>query len=117
MPLVTAALHPPAAAIAEVHATDKLRTNDLRALRGIKLHKDELHSSKQQGAIALKAHVVSVCFEYFSCFIDMLQRFRMNVAKVDRDVAYVAMVVHLCWKHLFLMFYLFFQMYIASVFI
>jgi hypothetical protein len=34
--------------------------------------------------------------------------FHMDDAKVDRDVAYVAMVVHLCCKHLLLMFHLFF---------
>ena len=33
----------------------------------------------------------------------------MDVAKVDRGVAYVAMVVHVCCKRLFLMFYLFFR--------
>jgi hypothetical protein len=44
-------------------------------------------------------------------------RICMNVAKVDRDVAYVVMVIHVCCKHLFLMFYLFFQTYIANVFI
>ena len=38
----------------------------------------------------------------------MLQLFRMDVAKVDRDVAYVAMVVHVCCKLLFPMFDLFF---------
>jgi hypothetical protein len=43
--------------------------------------------------------------------------FRMDIAKVDRDVAYVARVVHVCCKHLFPMFHLFFQMYVASVFI
>jgi hypothetical protein len=30
----------------------------------------------------------------------MLQVFQMNVAKVDRDVAYIAMVVHVCCKGL-----------------
>ena len=33
----------------------------------------------------------------------------MDVAKVDRDVAYVGMVVHVCCKLLFSMFYLFFR--------
>ena len=33
----------------------------------------------------------------------------MVVAKVDRDIAYVAMVVHVCCKLLFPMFHLFFQ--------
>ena len=47
----------------------------------------------------------------------MLQVFHMDIAKVDRDVAYVAMVVHLCCKCLFPMFHMFFQMYVASVFI
>jgi hypothetical protein len=47
----------------------------------------------------------------------MLQVFYMNVAKVDRDVAYVSMVVHVCCKLLFPMFHLFFQKYVVSVFI
>jgi hypothetical protein len=40
--------------------------------------------------LRLKAHVASVCFKCFRC---MLQVFYMGVAKVDRNVAYVAMVV------------------------
>jgi hypothetical protein len=47
----------------------------------------------------------------------MLQVFRMDIAKVDRNVAYVAMAVHVCYKRLFPMFHLFFQTYVASVFI
>ena len=43
--------------------------------------------------------------------------FHMDVAKVDRDIVYVAMVVHICCKRLFPMFYLFFQTYVARVFI
>ena len=39
----------------------------------------------------------------------MLQMFHTDVAKVDRDVAHVAMVVHVCCKLLFLMFHLFFS--------
>ena len=35
--------------------------------------------------------------------------FYTDVAKVDRDIAYVAMVVHVCCKLLFPMFHLFFQ--------
>jgi hypothetical protein len=35
--------------------------------------------------------------------------FRVNVAKVDHDIAYVAMVVHICCKRLFPMFHLFFR--------
>jgi hypothetical protein len=40
----------------------------------------------------------------------------MDVAKVDYDVAYVAMVIHLCCKRLSPMFHLFFQTYVSSVF-
>jgi hypothetical protein len=43
--------------------------------------------------------------------------FYMNVAKIDQDVLYVAMVVHLCCKRLFQMFHQFFQTYVGSVFI
>ena len=115
-PPVAAALHPPAAATTEV------RTGDLCALRGNELrapvssHNDELHSSKQQGdsALALKPHVTSVCF---ICLRGMLQGFRMNVAKVDRDVACVATVIHVCCKRLFSMLYPFFQTYVVNVFI
>ena len=47
-------------------------------------------------------------FECFRCFSGMLQVFQMDVAKLDRDVAYIAMVVHVCCKDLFPMFHLFF---------
>jgi hypothetical protein len=43
--------------------------------------------------------------------------FHANVAKVDQDIAYVAMVVRVCCKLLFLMFRPFFQTYVLSVFI
>jgi hypothetical protein len=49
----------------------------------------------------------ALCFKCFRCFIGMLQVFHMDVAKVDRDVAYVAMVVDVCCKLLLLMFHLF----------
>ena len=107
-------LAPPVVAIAEIHATNELRTGDLRVLcgielrAGVELHNDKLHSSKQQGDIALKAHVASVCFKCFSYFRDMLQGFRMDVAKVDRDIAYVAVVAHVYCKCLFPMLHLFF---------
>ena len=39
----------------------------------------------------------------------MLQVFHMNVAIVDRDVAYVTMAKHVCCKPLFQIFYLFFS--------
>jgi hypothetical protein len=60
-----------------------------------------LHSSKQQIDVAVETHIASVCFKCFICFRDMLQVFHMDVAKLDRDVAYVAMVVHVCCKRLF----------------
>ena len=41
--------------------------------------------------------------------------FRNGFAKVDRDVAYVAMVMHVCFKCMFKMFHLY-QTYVASVF-
>jgi hypothetical protein len=43
--------------------------------------------------------------------------FRMNVAKVDQDVAYVAIGVHLCCKHLSPMFHLFFRYLLQVCFI
>jgi hypothetical protein len=61
----------------------------------------------------LKTHVISVCF---MCFIGTLQLFHADVAKVDQDVAYVAMVVHVCCKGLSPMFHLCFRMDVASVF-
>jgi len=54
-------------------------------------------------------HVVSLCFRYFICFIDMFQMFHKDVAKVDRDVAYVTMVVHICCKLMFQCFICFFR--------
>jgi hypothetical protein len=64
---------------------------------------------KQQGDVALKGHVASLCFERFRCFIGMLQVFHMYVVKVDRDIAYVTMVVHVCCKILFPVFHRFFS--------
>jgi len=45
----------------------------------------------------------------FRCFVGMFQVFHGNIAKVDRDVAYIAMIVHICCKCLFPMFDLFFS--------
>jgi hypothetical protein len=97
------------------HRPTRCATADLCTV--VELHNDELYSSEQQGDIALKAHIASVCFKCFKCFRDMLHVFQMDVAKVDWDVAYVAMVVQVCYKGLFLMFHLCFQTYVASVFI
>jgi hypothetical protein len=41
----------------------------------------------------------------------MLQGFYIDVAKVDQDIAHVAMTIHVCFKCMFLMFHT----YIASV--
>jgi hypothetical protein len=54
-------------------------------------------------------HVASTCFKCSRCFVGMFQVFHANVAKVDRDVAYVVMIVHVCCKCLFPMFRLFFS--------
>ena len=54
----------------------------------------------------VKAHIARVCFD---CFRGMLQVFHMDVAKKDRDVAHVAIVVHVCCKHPFQMFICFFK--------
>jgi hypothetical protein len=43
--------------------------------------------------------------------------FHTDVAKIDRDVAHVAIVVHIYCKRPFQMFHLLFQMYLASVLI
>jgi hypothetical protein len=45
----------------------------------------------------------------------MLQVFHLDIAKVDRDVAHVAMAIHVCFKCIFQMFNLFFQTFVASV--
>jgi hypothetical protein len=52
------------------------------------LHNNELHSSKQQGNIALvlKAHVASVCFKCLICLRGMLQEFRMCRYFINQQV-------------------------------
>ena len=59
--------------------------------------------------------------EYVSIISDVfrgiLQVFHMDVAKIYRDVAHVAMVVHVCCKRPFQMFHLLFQTYVVSVLI
>jgi hypothetical protein len=55
-----------------------------------------IHPSSKM--LCWKAHIASV---YFKCFICMLQVFHVDVAKVGRDVAYVAMAIHVCYKRLF----------------
>jgi hypothetical protein len=62
----------------------------------------------------LYTHVSSVYFKRFTCFRLMLQVFHLNVAKVDLDVAYVAMTIYACFKRMFQVSHLV-QMYIANV--
>jgi hypothetical protein len=90
----------PATAPAEVRAADELHIGDLRALRSIELYVGEpLFSSKQQVDVVLASACCKPKFQVFSgYFRGMLQVFYMDVAKVDRYVAYVAMVVHVCCK-------------------
>jgi hypothetical protein len=59
--------------------------------------------------VLLKVRVASVCFEFLRYFRGMLQAFQMDVAKVDQDVAYVTMVVHVCCKGMLPMFHLCFS--------
>ena len=59
----------------------------------------------------LKTHVAYVYFKCLRCFRGMLQLFHTDITKVDRDVAYIAMVVHVCCKRLFPMFHLCFWTY------
>jgi hypothetical protein len=61
--------------------------------------------------------VKSTCFKCFRCLVGMLQVFHADVVKVDRDVAYVAMIIHVCCKCMFPMFHLFFQTYVTNAFI
>jgi hypothetical protein len=54
-------------------------------------------------------HVASLYFKYFSCFRCTFRVFRTNVAKVYQDIAYVAMIVHVCCKRLAPVFHLCFS--------
>jgi hypothetical protein len=65
-----------------------------------------LYSFKQQVDTTLKAHVVSLYFKCFRCFIGMLQVFYMDVI----------MVVHVCCQLLLSCFICFLELYyVASV--
>jgi hypothetical protein len=55
----------------------------------------------------LYTYVSSICFKCFSRFRRMLQVFHLDVAKVDLDIACVAMAIHACFKHIFQVFHLF----------
>jgi hypothetical protein len=58
-------------------------------------------------------HVASLCFKCFQLFQMYVSNVSYDVAKVDRDVGYVAMVAHVCCKHLF-QYFICFSDYIAT---
>jgi hypothetical protein len=62
----------------------------------------------------LHTYVASVCSKYFIYFRRILQVFHLGVAKIDLDVAFVAMATHVCCICTFQIFHLF-QMYVTSV--
>jgi hypothetical protein len=64
--------------------------------------------------VALKVYIANVCVKCFRCSRRVLQVFHKGVAKVDQDVAYVAMAIHVCCKCLFKMFHLL-PTYVACV--
>jgi hypothetical protein len=54
-------------------------------------------------------HVASACLKCFICFRRYVSSVSCGRCKVDRDVAYVVMIIHVCCKCLFPMFHLFFS--------
>jgi hypothetical protein len=66
----------------------------------------------QQGDVAMKAHVASVCFKCFKHFRGMLQLFHMDFAKVYRGCC-TCCICCKCFRCLFKMFHLF-ETYVAS---
>ena len=67
-------------------------------------------------------HVARVHLKCFRCFRGMFRLFRTDVAKVDRDVAYVAIISEACCKRMFRVFQMnvssvCFRTHVASVFI
>ena len=81
---------------------------DIELRAGIELHVDE----------PLFVQATSICCAESACFKRMFQVFQMfqwymllvfhmDVAKVDMGVAYVEIVIHICSKSLFQIFYLF----------
>ena len=70
--------------------------SDIAAASGEVHTPTSIRSPKQLGDVALKVHVARIFFNCFRCFGGMLQVFHMDFAKVDLDVAYVAMPRHAC---------------------
>jgi hypothetical protein len=56
---------------------------------------------RNRAAPIFPPYVANVCFNCFGCFRGMLEVFHMYVVKLDRDVAYFAMTIHVCCKRLF----------------
>jgi hypothetical protein len=66
-----------------------------------------------QTYVSSVSDVLEICCNLFHIGVAKVGH---DVAKVDRDVANVAMAMHVCFKCMFQMFYLY-QMYVVSVFI
>jgi hypothetical protein len=62
--------------------------------------------------VVLKTCLTNICSRCFRCFRGMFKVFRMDVVKVDPDVA---MAIHVCCKNFFLKMFHLFQTYVASV--
>jgi hypothetical protein len=58
----------------------------------------------------LYTHVSSVYFKCLRCSKLMLQVFHLDVAKVDLNIAYIAIAIHACFKHCFKCFICFTRM-------
>jgi hypothetical protein len=57
---------------------------------------------------------------YVSSVLDILEVYcnsYMNVAKVDQDVAFIAMAIHVCCKRLFQMFHLFLDIFYKCIYL
>jgi hypothetical protein len=74
---------------ASSHGAEALRPHLLLRLR-------RPDADSEGGRTRIQCMLQSVHFKCFRCFRGMLQVFYKDVAKVNRDVAYVAMVVHCC---------------------
>jgi hypothetical protein len=74
------------------------RSDELRATGELHIA-TSLHSQATRRCCTKSAY----CKYMFQvlCFRGMLQVFRIGVAKVDHDVAHVAMAIHVCFKYMF----------------
>jgi hypothetical protein len=51
--------------------------------------------------VAYVAMTLPACFKCFIYFVLMLQVFHLDVTKVDLNVTYVVMPIHVCFKRIF----------------